>query len=68
MNFEQVVADLGELRESRTLEIGYCYDYYFLNKFKNNQNDCFGFNIHFDLTNEEEYKLWPKKKLGDINC
>lgn len=70
INFQQAfnsIIDKYNFKEARILEIGSCYDYYFLEPFRERGSECYGLNIHFTITPEEEYKNFPVKVLGDMN-
>jgi len=67
MNFEQALAEIGDYSNKKVLEIGSCFDYYFLNDFKNKNCDCYAVNIHFDVNDDERYQYWPKKIIADMN-
>lgn len=70
MNFHQAfnsIVDKVNFKQARVLEIGACYDYYFLQPFRERGSECYGLNIHFTLTPEESFKDFPIKVLADMN-
>lgn len=67
MNFQQAIEGLEVKAGDRVLEIGACYDYYFLEPFKNKGCETYAINIHFDLVESDLYEEYPIKVLGDMN-
>lgn len=68
LNFDQAKKELGDdFKGKRVLEIGACYDYYFLSPFKDQGAECFGLNLHYHITEEQEFKDFPVKVIGDMN-
>lgn len=70
INFNQAFESIQnrfDFNGAQVLEIGACYDYYFLEPFKKLNAQCFGVNLHFNLTEEKEYQNFPIKVLADMN-
>jgi SAM-dependent methyltransferase len=70
INFNQAfnaIKDRYNFKGANVLEIGSCYDYYFLKPFKEMEANCFGLNLHFNLTSEEAFQNFPIKVLADMN-
>lgn len=68
MNYEQALKELPSSFDGlRILEIGACYDYYFLKPFKDKGAECFGLNLHYHVTEEKEFEDFPVKVIGDMN-
>lgn|GEM_PF-3030122 len=67
MNYDQAMKQLGQVGNSRVLEIGSCHDYYFLKPFQTVNAECFALNIHYDLVHDPKFESWPTKVIGDMN-
>ena len=67
MNFDQALKEIGNFENKRVLEIGSCFDYYFLDAFKEKGCECFAVNIHFKMSNKPEFDFWPHKIVADMN-
>lgn len=70
INFQQAfnsIVDKYNFKKARVLEIGACYDYYFLQPFHERGAECYGLNIHFTITPEQQFQDFPVKVLADMN-
>lgn len=67
MNFEQALETVSFKEGDKVLEIGACYDYYFLKPFREKGCQTYAINIHYDLVEEDLYEDYPVKVLGDMN-
>lgn len=66
-HYEQAVEAISNHKVERVLEIGSCFDYYFLKPFQEKGAECFGVNIHFDLKANDRDHDWVFKVLADMN-
>lgn len=56
-----------KFKGANVLEIGSCYDYYFLTPFKDLGSHCYAINLHFDITADANFRNFPVKILADMN-
>jgi SAM-dependent methyltransferase len=70
MNFTQafyVIRSRYDFKKARVLEIGSCFDYYFLKPFLDLGSTCYGLNLYFNIDEQEKFTNFPIKVLGDMN-
>ena len=67
MNFLQALENIEIRGDENVLEVGGHDDYPFLVPFKEKGCRCFETNIYFVYDDNEEYRHWPERIVGDMN-